>query len=325
MGAKSRIISPDSGLIRPSRRSVLAGFAGIAGLSLLGDMTLGAAPAFAAAHPTSAEEMAELALGQVGNTLAQAQSSMMTDSPWHTYAGDWCAVFASWLTNGAGIPYETSSAALYADASPVDLPQIGDIIYYVNSQTAGHTGVVVDVVNGVASTVEGNTHIYPWQDAIVTHYTSPWGTGYQFARPNWSSGEDMPTLSNGVDSRTPARVLTANAWTDIYLDSTSTSRTFATDGATVDADLNFEIAGLGSGDLLQTRFVKGHGSGDAWTIDKAYATVDLIGTGAAQQFGQQNQKMAAASGSTYGLRAQIMSTVSGVSIVQTEVRWLEWD
>jgi hypothetical protein len=142
--------------------------------------------ASAASPPLTAAGVATLARTLQGKTLAQLQSQDMVDGPWHSYQGDWCAVFGSWLTRGAGVPYVTVASGLYAAGTPVSAPAMGDIIHYANN---GHVGIVVDVVNGVPRTIEGNTHTHPWQYATVSLFNQPWAGGTRFSRPNYSNSE----------------------------------------------------------------------------------------------------------------------------------------
>jgi hypothetical protein len=163
--------------------SVIAGLS----LSVIGQTT--AQPAHAAAAPVTGAGVAALALSLQGKTLAQLQSQFMLEGSWHTYQGDWCAVFASWLTRGGGVPYTTTASLLYSRGTPVSTPAVGDIVHYYNN---GHVGVVVDVINGVARTVEGNTKTHPWPQATVNSFKPPWAV-VRFSRPHYSAAEPPPT------------------------------------------------------------------------------------------------------------------------------------
>lgn len=176
-----------------------------------------------------------------------------------------------------------------------------------------------------------NASDYGFVRDLYPEYPSEYNHWHYTGQYTPTAGDDMPTLANYVDdSRNPPRVLAAGVWTDVYLTSVATSdlsltaRTIASDGAILDITLNFEVSGLGEGDIVQTQFLKGHGSGDDWTIDKAFPSVDYVGSSAATQYGQHSEKLAAETGSTYGVRAQIRSMASGVTLNATQLRFLKW-
>jgi len=163
--------------------------------SVLGDSWT----AFAA--PSDADGVISAALQDVGKTLSDLQSTIMVEEPWHSYAGDWCAVYGSWLLRGAGGSYVTLASQLYGEGTPVSTPLKGDIIYYPKQTgTDGHVGLVTDVVGSAIKTVEGNTHIHPWPSAQVTAYNSPTYPIRNFSRPSYTAAQTENDMAIGFVS-----------------------------------------------------------------------------------------------------------------------------
>lgn len=165
-----------------SRRTFLGGSAAV--LSAFALAEFAGDPARAQEVPTTPEAVAQLALSTVGLTLDELQAGPMSDGPWGRYRGEWCAVYATWLLRGTGAEFTDSSFAAYtgAAAHPIE-PAVGDLIYYPDP---GHIGLVVDIVEGIPVSVEGNgPGNTPWNETVVNHLRRPWTGGYLFARPAW--------------------------------------------------------------------------------------------------------------------------------------------
>jgi hypothetical protein len=275
------------------------------------------------------------------DTGSPTVNSLITDSIWrgNAPAGEWCAWWATYIARATGVGRHTGSNELYNSLPHSSYAMPGDFIYYVNSQTTGHTGFVIETNNGVATrTIEGNAHSDP---SMVWSYPGPWGDYVGFAHPSWGSttvteGDDVPTLYSAVDDTGGYRLdtetggsgrpLTANVWTNLYIDPTDlTQLTFTRDNKIVDGEISYIVSGLPAGAVMKSRFVKITGSGTSATVDAShYAAYDAVGSGATSFRGESGQKMGVPSGSQYGLRAQIMSTVPGVTLLWSEIRWLEW-
>ena len=164
-----------------SRRSMITGTISVAALAALG-IDLSSIPAFA----TSALDQAvNEAQSMIGFTVGQANAAM-DNGPWkNTAPGAWCAWWASYICRATGTPRIIGAPELY-DYYPghYGSPQRGDVIYYDPPATGAHVGFVVDVVGGVAHTVEGNTSGDPTH---VKSYSHPWTTPVGFARPDWGN------------------------------------------------------------------------------------------------------------------------------------------
>jgi hypothetical protein len=172
-----------------ARRVFLAGAAGVGLLAGIGG-SLALPSAAMATTPTALDAAIAEARSMVGWTLEPTVDAAVTVSPWANTApaGEWCAWWATYIARATGVGRHTSSSELYNFlphfAYGAGTPQPGDFIYYVNSYTTGHTGFVVDVVGGVAHTVEGNSHGAPTK---VWAYSQPWGGVLGFSRPNWAN------------------------------------------------------------------------------------------------------------------------------------------
>ncbi|MFT4284035.1 MAG: CHAP domain-containing protein [Protaetiibacter sp.] len=169
-----------------SRRMLIGGAAGMSALAAVGvDLSL----PIAARAQTALDAAVAEALSLVGRNVSQVNEAMVPSAWKNTAPAAWCAWFASYICRAAGVTRNISAPGLYNSLPHYSTPARGDIIFYINSDTAGHVGFVADVVNGVARTIEGNTTGDP---TIVKAYSQPWGGFVGFARPNWT---DAPSPS----------------------------------------------------------------------------------------------------------------------------------
>lgn len=163
-----------------SRRSLL----GTGGTLLLGAglVAVTGAPAFASASTGKLADVIKDAKSYVGKTHAQMNVIWGTSSEYAKPA-EWCACFASWLTRGTNVKFNSSSLGLYGSLPHHSTPKAGDIIYYRGAETSGHTGLVIAVNGGVAETIEGNAG----SQHLVKHYTAPWAPDevIGYARPTY--------------------------------------------------------------------------------------------------------------------------------------------
>jgi hypothetical protein len=166
-----------------SRRSLIVGSGGLA---LVGAATLlTASPAFAAsASDGKLTDVIAAAKSYVGKDLAQMNK--IWSSSYKT-EGDWCAIFASWLTRGTNVKKNASSKGLYGELPHHSTPKAGDIIYYRGAETTGHVGLVIKVTKGVAETIEGNAGTGTAKTNHVKHYLKPWAPSevVGYARPTY--------------------------------------------------------------------------------------------------------------------------------------------
>jgi hypothetical protein len=108
-----------------------------------------AAPAQAAAAPTTLQGVIEL--GRTYKPLTFAQMRGMTEGPWATWnGGPWCAWYLSWITRGLGYFPGTGGFNANADAwewlPHFETPQVGDFAR-INDGEDGpyHIGLVTQV------------------------------------------------------------------------------------------------------------------------------------------------------------------------------------
>lgn len=133
----------------------------------------------------------------VGKTVGEVNAAM-ADGPWKNSAPtQWCAWFASYIASAAGCPRMVWADEPWNTYPRYSTPKRGDFIYYDPPSTGEHVGIVYDVVNGVAQTIEGNTHGDPTH---VNYYSRPWTTPVGFARPPWdSTSSTVSSTPQGVD------------------------------------------------------------------------------------------------------------------------------
>ena len=151
------------------------------------------AAAYAGSPPTSAADAIALALSQVGKTLAQVQATAMLEEPWHSYQGDWCANFVSWILRASGKGRLTWVDEMPQLGSPVSTPAIGDIFVY----PWYHTGMVAGLnpITIVAGNEPGSLH---WSATPVVTRTLG-GASTLYYRPNYTGASTGDAEQEGTD------------------------------------------------------------------------------------------------------------------------------
>ncbi len=180
-----------------SRRTMLSGVIGVAGLLTFSDLELFAMRAQADA-PWSADAVIALARGQEAKTISGLQETVWSYSPYSTYAGEWCAVFISWLLQYNGVPYNTYVPDMRSTLPVQSTPIPGAVKFYGTS----HVGLVTAVNGGSHSTIEGNTPGVHWSISRVTDYPNayPYSGTVTYGYPTYGSGgPGSPPTQQGAD------------------------------------------------------------------------------------------------------------------------------
>jgi hypothetical protein len=134
------------------------------------------------------------------------------------------------------------------------------------------------------------------------------------------NGGDVPDMNSYVD--TASRDLEIDQWTNIIVSGTGTV-SFLSGNAIADAQLGVRLTGLAAGAVLQARVqVVDVTSSTTWNVYRDLSPSDIIGTGGTT-YGQHSEKVLI-SGADRRARFQIKATTTGVRLVSSEVRWLEW-
>jgi len=171
-----------------NRRVMLGGLAGLSLATMFGE-ALSPQVAFAAASPPASGAAAGAAAASyAGWTFDQLKATVITDSPWPSYSGDWCAWFASWWMRGTSNFSQsgyTSSSALFAKFSEVSISsaRAGDMIWY---DVLGHCGIIKSVDGGQIRPVEGNCPDNPNRVHDRGYPIS--NEHFRIARPNYTGG-----------------------------------------------------------------------------------------------------------------------------------------
>lgn len=125
--------------------------------------------------------------------LALYNSSRPDDEYEMTSSDPWCAAFVGAVSGGCGlqniVPVSAHCGRLEAalvkkGAVQVTEPARGDIALFDwngDGKYDDHTGIVVNVENGVVTTIEGNRN-----DMVAYRQFSPASTPVRFYRPNWT-------------------------------------------------------------------------------------------------------------------------------------------
>lgn len=125
--------------------------------------------------------------------IALYNSSRPDDEYEMTASDPWCAAFVGAVSGGCGlqniVPVSAHCGRLEAalkkkGAVRVTEPARGDIALFDwngDGKYDDHTGIVVKVENGVATTIEGNRN-----DMVAYRQFSPALTPVRFYRPNWA-------------------------------------------------------------------------------------------------------------------------------------------
>jgi hypothetical protein len=134
-----------------SRRTLVAGAAGIGALAALAPGLLAAGPARADV-PVTRDGVVALARSYLGQGLQTIRSS--TSGGWASYPNaDWCAWFATWCLRGVtGGAYYTYVTQMYQLGYQVSTPDVGDVVIFPDY----HVGIVSKYAGGSWYLVDGN-------------------------------------------------------------------------------------------------------------------------------------------------------------------------
>ena len=149
-----------------------------------------------AAGALTFSQVRDLALGEVGRTLAQVKADFAVTGEWASYNYEWCAWFVTWLLRNNGIGYETGAQDPYDTYVRMGrvgtTPTVGSLIFF--DIPASHVGLVIGTNGSSCETVEGNAGSNPWPSSVVHHNYGRVGSRYAY--PVYAGYDSMTGVGN---------------------------------------------------------------------------------------------------------------------------------